>query len=700
LKVNAVQLGGGNNVFRSGCGKVKVFCRGALSGFNEGDVIRAQGNLAPFDELSNPGGFSLGSYNFEQGIYRNFFARSSDIQLIKKDRPGFFTDLIFSLQQQIKSRIYFFMPGYRDLLGSMLVGSSVAGLTPKMQDKYKKAGLSHLLVASGMQISIIVGSVAVLLANFKFSPKGTFLVLSGLNVFCFLLTGAGTSITRACLMFEFVLLAKLLGRAGNFLTSLWLAAVIIALFSPLALFSPSFLLSFAATIGVTSFAPFLAKGGFYDFIRRGGAVMVFPRWLSEMLSASLAPLLLTYPICIYFFHQASTVAFLANLVVLPAISFITIFAAVTLVLSFLALPLAKVLGLALYGALFLLDHFVSFAASLPGSTVNIHYISVFVAGLVYLAMFAILKIVQKFGRRIALLTCGLLLISFFLLSAFSGQSELVIRFLDVGQGDAILLQTPSGKNILVDAGDKGMGRSVVVPVLRNFGINRLDLVILTHPHADHFGGMDEVIEGIQVDAFGESPLGVHDGEVSRGARDGPQPNSSQSYQYLLNLVAARHIRHLFFKSGDHFSCGEINFYILGPPPEGIQSESSLNDNSIVMKIVYGKYAFLLTGDAEKSAEQYLLSLPLNLHSQILKVGHHGSRTASSPEFLAAVRPKIAVISCGRRNKFRHPHKITLNNLAGAGMRVLRTDVHGAIVLATDGERVSVKTMRLGGRSTY
>jgi competence protein ComEC len=168
----------------------------------------------------------------------------------------------------------------------------------------------------------------------------------------------------------------------------------------------------------------------------------------------------------------------------------------------------------------------------------------------------------------------------------------------------------------------------------------------------------------------------------------------------LNLVAARHIRHLFFKSGDHFSCGEINFYILGPPPEGIQSESSLNDNSIVMKIVYGKYAFLLTGDAEKSAEQYLLSLPLNLHSQILKVGHHGSRTASSPEFLAAVRPKIAVISCGRRNKFRHPHKITLNNLAGAGMRVLRTDVHGAIVLATDGERVSVKTMRLGGRSTY
>ncbi|MFA5875704.1 MAG: ComEC/Rec2 family competence protein, partial [Candidatus Margulisiibacteriota bacterium] len=396
--------------WRTSCGKVKVICQGLVLRLGDGDVILAQGKLATFDDLFNPGGFSLEDYNFEQGIYKTFFVAPLDIQFVKKGRPALLSNLVFNLQQQIRSHIYHFMPGYRDLLGSVLVGSTVAGLDQQTKDKYKKAGLSHLLVASGMQISIIVGSVAALLSSFKLSPKPTFYILSGLNVFCFLLTGAGTSIARACLMFQFVLLAKWLGREGSFLLSLFLAALIITLFSPLALFSPSFLLSFAATVGVTSFAPFLAQNLFVGF----------PKWLAEMLSASLAPLLLTYPICVYFFHQASTVAFLANLVVLPAISSLTIFSAITLVLSFLAPPLAKVLGLAIYGPLFLMDHFVGFAAGLPGSTINIPRISIFAAALIYLVMFAMIKIAQKFGRKTALFTCGLLLFSFFMLSAFSG----------------------------------------------------------------------------------------------------------------------------------------------------------------------------------------------------------------------------------------------------------------------------------------
>lgn len=256
----------------------------------------------------------------------------------------------------------------------------------------------------------------------------------------------------------------------------------------------------------------------------------------------------------------------------------------------------------------------------------------------------------------------------------SGGAHLAVHFIDVGQGDSILVQAPSGKTMLVDGGPvDASGR--LVAYLKAQKVSRIDVLVATHPHADHIGGLIEVLRTFVVG------LVVDSGKV----------HTTATYERFLTLIDQKNIRFRLGRAGDSIDLGPgLDVRILHPSeplPE------NMNDCSVVIRLQYGKVGFLFTGDAEREAENAILRSGADLHATVLKVAHHGSRTSSSPWFLKAVEPAVAVILVGAGNSYGHPHRVTLLNLAGYVDRVYRTDVDGDVVVITDGTTFRVDTAR-------
>jgi competence protein ComEC len=281
--------------------------------------------------------------------------------------------------------------------------------------------------------------------------------------------------------------------------------------------------------------------------------------------------------------------------------------------------------------------------------------------------------VQKLLAFLFLFAAALLL-----LSCMAGPTPapiqdriLQVHFIDVGQGDAVLILTPDGKAGLIDGGEVGSGAR---QYLKEIGVKRLDLIVVTHPHDDHIGGLPEIIKAIP---------------VARVATNG-QAHTTTSYENLLDAVISAKADYLEVKQGDRLELGELALQVLHPGDKLVQN---MNENSVVLRLEYGKISFLFMGDAEKGTEGRLVSERAALKSDILKVGHHGSRSSSTLPFLEAVRPSIAVYSAKSGNKYGHPHPETLHSLAAIGTRVYGTDINGTVVLTTDGNTFLTEAAR-------
>jgi len=270
------------------------------------------------------------------------------------------------------------------------------------------------------------------------------------------------------------------------------------------------------------------------------------------------------------------------------------------------------------------------------------------------------------------------------------RQTLTVLFVDVGQGDCIIIHSPGGRSLLIDGGGRRgsstapaeVGRWIIVPALYRQGIRRLDGIIATHPHDDHVGGLDEVIAQVPVEMV----------------LDSGQPHPTPSYERLLGQVKARNVPFFRARPGQVFNLGAgVRAEVLHPSPPFLQGTGDdLNNNSIVVRLTYGQVSFLFTGDLQQEGEEALLADFPDLASTVLKVAHHGSVDATSEEFLRAVRPAWAVISVGRRNPFGHPHEELLARLNSMRIRVFRTDIMGTIVMSTDGRRLKAQWSR-GGR---
>jgi competence protein ComEC len=288
----------------------------------------------------------------------------------------------------------------------------------------------------------------------------------------------------------------------------------------------------------------------------------------------------------------------------------------------------------------------------------------------------------------------LLLVSLRLLhgAGTGAPGRLVVDVIDVGEGDCILIETPSGRTMLIDGGgsrnesvESDVGEQVVVPFLRSRGIGEINVLLITHPHGDHVGGLSAVLRNCRVDT-------VLDGDVL--------PYPSKTYQLLLAQIRADHIAYHKARRGETVDFGDgVRGVVLSPPPGVLAFGTGLDDKTInnysaVIRLTYGRRAFLFDGDAEAEAEQTMLNYygAAYLASDFLKVGHHGSKNASSDAWLSAVHPSIGAISCGYHNIFGHPHPDTLARLAAHHVQVFRTDLDGTIEVVSDGNTLSARAL--------
>ncbi|MCL5772529.1 MAG: MBL fold metallo-hydrolase [Actinobacteria bacterium] len=252
----------------------------------------------------------------------------------------------------------------------------------------------------------------------------------------------------------------------------------------------------------------------------------------------------------------------------------------------------------------------------------------------------------------------------------SSSKNLIVHYIDVGQGDSELIQIPGNINILIDGGPKSSSDKVVL-YIKSLGIDKLNIVISTHPHEDHIGGLVSVINSFKVDNV-----------IDTGVN-----HTSATFKEYLKAVKAKNINYLTPSPGESFDLGtNVKLIVCGPYK---RYNSDLNNSSVVVKLIYGSTSFLFEGDAESKEESQLISGGIELSATVLKVGHHGSKTSSTLKFLKKVNPKISVISVGKGNSYGHPAKTTIDNLLSLGSSVYMTDTEGDIIIESDGSDVNV-----------
>lgn len=258
------------------------------------------------------------------------------------------------------------------------------------------------------------------------------------------------------------------------------------------------------------------------------------------------------------------------------------------------------------------------------------------------------------------------------------ERDLEVRYIDVGQGDSTLVLLPDGKNMLIDAGTNSGAKSLVKE-LKSSGIEKIDYLIATHPHEDHIGGMDNVINEFEI------------GKIYMPKVDSSQTPTTKTYEDVLDAVSDKGLKISRGKGGDRIIKGE-NLDIMFVAPNS-SKYSDLNSYSIAVKVIYGKNSFLFMGDAEQDSEKEIIDSGYNIEANVLKCGHHGSNTATSKDFVEKVSPKYAVISCGKKNSYGHPHEETLDTLNEFGVKIYRTDTDGTVTVKSDGSKITINTER-------
>ncbi len=457
------------------------------------------------------------------------------------------------------------------------------------------------------------------------------------------------------------------------MNSLALAALIILLLNPGDLFNPGFLLSFSAVIAIVTLYPPMAR-----YISRWKIKSGIVKYLLLFFSVSFAAQIGTLPFTLLYFHKLSLVALIANLIVIPLIGFIVGLGIMTLIAGSVFYFLGISYASANEFLSFLLFSFVRLMGRYEYAFISIQKFSLFDSVLFYSAAFLIALFWKRLTNWKSKLIFSLLTVSI-LFTGFKIDDEdlmpdnkLSVLAVDVGQGDAILIKFPYGKTALIDGGNATQffdnGERILIPLLDYLGIDKIDYGFITHADADHYKGYLALIEKKRVKQIFK-----------------PTPDFNvDSDNELENAIRSNNIPVKYF--GKSFlKIDGVRLYILNDTTNYIFSTFSMNDRSGVLKLVFGNISFLFTGDSGIKAEKYFLNnYGSFLKSNVLKAGHHGSKTSSSENFIDTVEPEYVVISAGVVNFFNHPSPEIIDRFNSKGIKILRTDHSGGILLQSDG----------------
>lgn len=640
-----------------------------------GERIIVRGRLVPFDEARNPGEPSPRAIGIADGLAGELVG-GHVVQregVDPHDVHAWPARLRAALSRRLRSVL-------REPEATVVAGAlwGERGTLPAdLHDAFQATGTVHVLVTAGLHLGVVAACVLGLLRLFGVPRIAASLTAIPAVVLYAWLSGAHLPSQRAAVMVSVALLARACGMRVLSWNALSLAALVVAAIWPASVGSVSFALSFSCVAAIVLFARPLERG----FER-----LPFPARAREALALTVATQVGVWPLGAATFGLLAPYAILANAVVVPATALAMLAGATTLVLA-----TVPVLG-GIAASVTALDvdailHVVGNVAALPGARIAIAPPPpVAIIGYDTATLLAAALLTRYPRRAIALLIAASLGVLATTLRLPDGR--LTITMLDVGQGDGIVLRTPRGHVILIDSGgrlehgpDIGgrspaeiVGERIVLGYLRRAGVRHIDLLVNTHPHGDHIGGCLPILQALHVD----------------GVLDSGQHYSGRAFADCLRAAQQRHVPMAIARDGMRWSSNDgVTLETIAPSdPPLTDTGDDVNENSIVLRLSYAtregtRFRALFMGDAGEASEARLLAHSVDLRADLLKVGHHGSRYASTEAFLASVHPRLALVSVGRHNTFGHPAPETLARLVSAGARVLRTDRCGAIRVIVD-----------------
>jgi competence protein ComEC len=645
----------------------------AAAPWHPGDTIAATARLGPPRQFRNPGAFRYAAYLKARGIDLLGSVKSVRLMSLRAAPRATVADLLPAVRRAMIRRLHAAAgPGQEStaaFLTALLVGERNR-LAPDLKTSLQHAGVYHIVALSGLHVGLVVLLLGGLLRLSPLAP----LLRRGVMIACIVLYAGlvrdSGSIARAALMATLYLGAGMVQRRLSPIGVIGVAAALLLCARPAWIEDAGFHLTFAATLGVVAMVPRTrgerpAEHSVLGFLRRQ---------LSASVRLSTGVLVATAPLTACHFHIVAPAALLMNLIAVPLAALLLMIAIVISLVQPACTTVAHLLCRFASTLIELLVRLADGVAALPGAWFHVlppH--PVMILGLGFVAL--LLAAGDRPLRRLALATA--LVLSLRLVAVGRGpmppHGALEVTLLDVGQGDSILLRLPTGLTVLIDAGgfpggSFDVGARVVAPALRTLGILRLDLLVLTHAHTDHLGGAPAVVREF-------APRAIWVGGV---------PHDDPSVQRLLRLAEAEGIPVVFPRRGVRINLGGSLVEVLNPGGGEAPNRSGANRGSLAMRIGLHYRNALLTGDLERDTENELLRTGYDLQADLLKVGHHGSRTSTSTGFLAAVAPEIALISVGSSNPWGHPHKDVIERLLTAGSIIHRSDRDGAVRYRTDG----------------
>ena len=688
-----------------------------------GDYICMSGTVSVPDSATNPGTFDQYIYLRNKGYY---LCISNGTIESGNHRPYSIEGFLYGIKNRCTKIIdNSFDSESAGIVKAMLVADK-STLDKNIKKLYSENGIAHIMAISGVHVAIIGMTLYGFLRKLRIGRliSGTFSI--AIIILYGIMTGMSSSTERAVIMLILSIAAEYFGRKTDAPTSMGFAMIIMVLGNPYVILDAGFQLSFAAITGVTVVAPQLRKllRMFKRFIKEADEkkkqkhkkIMSLRKMIIKLIDAlvvGIASFITTTPVIIYYYYQFPPYSILINLIVIPLVSLIVGGSILVVLTGLFFTGAAVVMTYPVRLILFGYKYLCIFASGLPGASVLVGHISIGMVFVYYLSVvliFAILRMIRigktERGGPILYLMLATVLFLTVVYEVYSYDKSLKIVYMDVGQGDGVLLRTSGHGGILIDGGsssNKRVGEYVMVPVLKYYGVSEVEYAFVSHGDVDHVSGLEYLLN--------EEQSGVHVVNLVL-----PEYGDQDALQELKSEATANNVNIIYMKPGDnitynHQHAETINIECLYPDEEAGHGVLDTNNLSMILKTTItwdvreadienlnkssdsdASLSLLFVGDAGIAAEKRLIELygknslgeiSDSIACDILKVGHHGSRNSSGSDFLKRVSAMYGIISCGKDNRYGHPHAETLERLKMADTKYMTTKEHGAIILSIE-----------------
>ena len=622
-----------------------------------GMFLRVCGKLEEIPGPRNPGEFDSKQYY----ACRKIYYQMKDGEVCDKSTGySYFGQFLQEIRQKAETILDEAAGAYAGIFQAMILGER-GNLDAETKMQYQMAGIMHILAISGLHISF-VGMGFFRLLKKAGAGNGVAGAVSAFLIYAYgIVTGGSVSAMRAVGMFLVLVGAGIAGRSYDLLSAMALSAIVLLLDAPAYLYNVSFLMSFGAVIGIGALTPEICS------------LLNLKKRTAKSLAGSVIVWLITLPIALHAYGEVSLAGVILNLLVLPTSGIVLASGIFALPVGIFVIEIAERVVFPGKCVLFFYEKLCEVVGWIPHST--------WIAGspqlwqcVVYYVMLGVAFAGVKWGKKAASVALVILAVVFL---GYHSRNGLAITCLDIGQGDCCVLKMPGGENFLIDGGSSNKKNTAVyqiLPYLKNQGIAILDGIFVSHTDQDHISGIEELLElcAQKLTTVRVKNLILPDWDTTGG-----------EYEKLKMLAEQTGIRVQTVREGNLLKTKEAQIEILAP--ENGADGSDTNEDGMVMKVHFGKFRGLFTGDIGAETEKKLLDSMEDV--DFLKVAHHGSKYSTCQGFLDVVSPEIAVISCSAKNTYGHPSADTIKKLEDCGAQVEYTMKNGAITVRTDGEGI-------------